>query len=75
MGIPQFALVEFFNELTVHICDVSGIKKPDTSNLTEEDVSKWNKEEEVFVYWQTKQNEEKERCPCRIVQFSGKLAR
>ena len=70
--VRKLALVDFFNELTVHICEVKNINKSDSSNLIIDEILNWNKAEELFVYWRAKSTEDRQKFPCRIIQFSGK---
>lgn len=67
----RFALVDFFTDKTIHICDISELKHEDMTKLDQENLPKWNKLDEAFLLWRRTPTAEPERWPCHIIQISG----
>ncbi|KAL7879003.1 hypothetical protein AOLI_G00099770 [Acnodon oligacanthus] len=67
----KYALVDFFTDNTVHICEISELKHPDVSKLKPEALHLWDKREEVYILWKKSPSVESERWPCRVIQFSA----
>lgn len=67
----KYALIDFFTDRSVHICGLSELRHGNMSLLSQENLSKWDKQNEAFLWWRSSPTAEPERWPCHIIQISG----